>query len=142
MDIPEDKLSLGCVAGYRAAAAMLSGLPVTVFNPGVLRTAGLTDDPFSIIAVASDAYTVEAVVLPEGINLCRTGRFGFSAGYQMVDYPVPHDAGDFAERLAEVLLPAVHEQLALARAEEISDRAEHGPDAAYETRDAIRPLDN
>lgn len=125
------------LAGYQAALVLLDGTGVRVKDPRVMTVT--SDDPMTMFASFPPAYSVDAVPLPEGINLVRTSRFGFATEYRMVDYPVPHDHADFTSELKSVLMPVVEEFLAKAAADEKAERAAD-PTGVHESYQAIREV--
>ncbi len=87
-------------------------------------------DPIGMVAeMGSDQWRVVCMVLPEGVNVCAYGRFGFAIsswggpripGHVMVDFPrspLTEDQARFREDLAAVLLPVVESALAAVDAE-------------------------
>lgn len=126
------------VAGYEAAKAILADTDVILKDPHV-RTVVPTD-PIGLMASFPPAYSVEAVPLPEGINVLWDGRYGLGGEHQLVPYPAPIDDPQFTEKLAEVLLPVVEDFKARAQAEKLKDYAQDAPGSVYEARDAIREV--
>lgn len=124
------------LAGYEAAKTILADTGVILTALGVRSTAYATD-PMAIIAASPAAYSVEAIALREGINLCWNGRYGFDKGWCLVEYPVPHTDPAFVERLAELLLPVVADFQAKAQEEKLKDYAKDKPGDVYEAVDAI-----
>lgn len=125
------------IAGYEAALQLLEGTGVRVKDPRVMSV--ISDDPLTMCASFPPAYSVDAVPLPEGINMCRQGRYGFGTEYRMVDYPVAHDHPDFTAELKRVLMPVVEEFLAKAAADETAQRAAD-PTGVHESYEAIREV--
>jgi hypothetical protein len=124
------------LAGYEAAATILANAGVSLTAIGAL-SAPIPTDLMGMMAAQPAAYSVEAIALREGINLCWNGKFGFDKGWQLVKYPVPHTDPVFAERLVEVLLPVVEEFKAKAQEEKLKDYAQDKPEDVYEAVDAI-----
>jgi hypothetical protein len=112
------------IAGYGASLKAVEGLDVTIHEPGVPN---LSDDPIEMLQGGPAAYSILLVVLPEGVNVCRHGQFGFLTKTTMVDYPVSHQDGAFEDRLRAVLRPVVKAELATAATEKAAAVAEHGP---------------
>lgn len=126
------------VAGYEAAKELLEGTGVRIKDPTVPPV--FSNDPLTMFASFPPAYSVEAVALPEGINMVYNGRFGFSGNrYEMVDYPTAHDAPDFKEKLKAVLMPKVEEFLAYAAKDKAQQHADH-PGEIHESYEAIREV--
>lgn len=125
------------LAGYEAALTLLDGTGVRVKDPRVMTVT--PSDPLGMFASFPPAYSVDAIPLPEGINLARHGRFGFGAEYRMVAYPVAHDHPEFISELKSVLMPVVGEFLAKAAADEKAERTA-SPNGPHESYDAIREI--
>lgn len=124
------------IAGYEAAQRILGDRPVSMRDPRHGPSA-IGYSVAELMAAQPAAYSVEAYVLQEGINLSRNGRFGFDEAWQMVPYPVPHTDPGFAEQLAAVLLPVVDGMLAAAAEQRATETAQLGPGAVIEARDAV-----
>jgi hypothetical protein len=126
------------IAGYEAAKELLEGTGVRLKDPGVMPV--FSHDPLTMFASFPPAYSVEAVVLPGGINMVYNGRFGFAdSRYEMLDYPTAHDAPDFKEKLKAVLMPKVEEFLAHAAKDKAQKHAEN-PGGIHESYEAIREI--
>lgn len=127
------------LAGYQALLTYRQGMPgrLRLRDPRVPPVH--PTDPLSVMASFPPAYSVEVVPLPEGVNVCRHGKYGFGQEYRMVDYPVPHDDPDFAALLIEALGPVVEEFLAKAEADERAERAAN-PTGPHESYEAIREV--
>lgn len=126
------------VAGYNAARELLADTGVRIKDPSVFTP--ISSDPLNMFASFPPAYSVDAVPLPEGINMVRNGRFGFVDNeYRIVKYPVSHDDPEFTAKLKDVLMPVVEEFLAHAAADEKKQRAEN-PDGIHESYEAIREV--
>ncbi|MEU0467255.1 hypothetical protein ABZ215_24910 [Amycolatopsis sp. NPDC006131] len=128
------------IAGYDAARTALAGKPVKLDHPGSGSVHRPATDPIELIGSFPAAYSVEAFILREGVNVIRNGRWGFDEQMTFIDYPVPTTAPDFPARLAEVLVPVVDQELWLAAEHKHRDSIEHGPNAGYEATDAVRKL--
>lgn len=127
------------VAGYEAAKTILADTGVRLEDPTVIRT-GFPTDPIGIMASFPPAYSVDAHVLREGINVGWVKRFGLGNEFRLVEYPVPYTDPDFVEKLREPLLAAVADFKAKAQAEKLKDFAQDAPGDVYEARDAIREV--
>lgn len=126
------------VAGYNAVRELLADTGVRIKDPSVFTP--ISSDPLTMFASFPPAYSVDAMPLPEGINLIYNGRFGFVDNrYEMVKYPVPHDNPEFTARLKDVLMPVVEEFLAHAAADEKKQRAEN-PGDIHESYEAIEEI--
>jgi hypothetical protein len=126
------------VAGYAAARELLASTDVAVKNPATFGTA-MPTDMVELFASFPPAYSVEAVPLPEGINVVRNGRYGFTGTNEIVRYPVAHDAPDFTARLGEALMPVIERNLADAAAEREREHAAD-PGGVHESSEAIREI--
>jgi hypothetical protein len=109
------------IAGYEAAVSALAEHAVSIKDPRVLST--FPTDPMEMIRSGPAAYSVYGVLRRDSIYLERTGRFGFDEESIVVDFPVPHTDPDFAERFAEVLVPAAEGLLARAMERSHVERA-------------------
>lgn len=126
------------VAGYDAVRELLAGTGVRIKDPSVFTP--ISSDPLTMFASFPPAYSVDAVPLPEGINMVYNGRFGFSGNlYEMVAYPVAHDDPEFTAKLKDVLMPVVEKFLAHAAADEKKQRAEN-PGGIHESFEAITEI--
>lgn len=126
------------VAGYNAARELLADTGVRIKEPGVFTP--ISSDPMNLFASFPPAYSVDAVPLPEGINMVYNGRFGFVDNlYEMVAYPVAHDDPEFTAKLKAVLMPVVEKFLAHAAADEKQQRAEN-PGGIHESYEAIKEV--
>lgn len=128
------------IVGYQAASQALAKHAVSIRNPGVRSTFPM--DPVEMLRAGPRAYSVEGTVLRNGINLCRTGRFGFDVEWLLVEFPVPYDAPDFAERLAAVLVPAVEGLLSRAMECFHSECSVLSPGAPVEAWEAVTRLED
>lgn len=126
------------VAGYEACLELLEGTGVRIKDPTVMSAIPF-DDPLGVAASFPPAYSVDAVVLPEGINLVRTGKYGFAKTFRVVEYPVSHEDPDFRSELKSVLMPVVEEFLAAAKADEQKEHAAD-PIGPHESCEAIKEI--
>jgi hypothetical protein len=127
------------LAGYQALLDYRKGMPARLRLRDPRVPPVRPRDPLGVMASFPPAYSVEVVPLPEGINVCRFGKFGFGEQFQMVDHPVPHDDPSFAARLIEAIGPVVEEFLAAAEAHEKAERAAN-PTGPHESYEAIREV--
>jgi len=128
----------GIVAGLNAARELLVDTGVRIKDPSVFTP--ISSDPLTMFASFPPAYSVDAVPLPEGINMVYNGRFGFVDNlYEMVTYPVAHDDPEFTARLKTVLMPVVEKFLAHAAADEKKQRGEN-PGGIHESYEAIEEI--
>lgn len=124
-------------AGYNAARELLTDTGVRIKDPSVLTV--IPSDPLGLFASFPPAYSVDAVPLPEGINMIRNGKFGFIETTQLVKYPAAHDDPEFTAKLKDVLMPVIEKFLAHAAADEKKERAE-SPDGIHESYEAIKEI--
>ena len=135
MYISDDELIPEVATAYPVVRDLVADLDVYVYDPHVIDTTVHTD-PMAVVAAYPPAYQVRLTVNPHMVCVSRTSRFGFGGDYIYVEWPVPPGSEGFADRLAEVLLPVVHAELAAA-AEDRASVTDGGP---IEARDAVRKL--
>ena len=133
--IPDAKLIPEVATAYPVVWDLVADLDVYVDDPHVIDTTVHTD-PIAIVAGYPPAYQVRVTVNPHMVCVSRTSRYGLGGDYIYVDWPVPPGSAGFADRLAEVLLPVVHAELATAA----EDRASVTDDGPIEARDAVQKL--
>ncbi|WP_069162932.1 hypothetical protein [Nocardia altamirensis] len=127
------------VAAYDAATDILADENVIIDNPHLLMAPTHTIE--ELMAAHSPAYSVELTFTDTTFGIGWNKRFGFTGEIEHHPYPCHYTESGYRDRLAEVLVPLVHDFQQRAQNAKLADYANDAPGSVYEARDAVRRLD-